>query len=972
MALYDLALEQCSDDLRQVAARGESPIIIGREAEARQLRDLVNTRKSVLLVGEAGVGKTAIIHRMVSDEDATASVTGWSNGPRVFRTSTSRMISETKYLGEWQSKANTLVRELESISDSVLYVTDIWNLTSVGRSESTHETMADLLKEFIESHRISLIGEATKAQIASFLDQMPSFRNLFVQLRVEPLPPESVQPVLEATAKSLADRDDVRFDETALDRAVEITDRFLPYRHQPGKAIELFERAVHHALNSTADDTAVVTSRTIDEAFSQLSGLPMFILSETERMSTSAVRAFFTERVLGQDHALDRIVETIALYKAGLNDPARPIGTFLFVGPTGVGKTELAKALAEFLFGSESRMLRFDMSEFKDYHSFEKLIGDPKRPSAPAALVDAMRQHGFAVVLLDEFEKAHPNIADLFLQVFDDGRLTDASGQTVDFRNSIIILTSNIGTDARLQGRPIHGFADATGEADIEADQRVRRALDDAFRPEFLNRIEHIVVFRSLSHDIVRRIALLELARVYSRRGIADRQIAVEVDDRVLDRVIEQGFNPRYGARALKREISRAIVVPLAVAMMEQSIEPGQIVRLEQRGSRDVIVRIVDTEESRRAREVDEEVSIEGRRLSLADVVTSATSLGERVLSVAAAYGIADARERLDAMRAARHDPGFWTDQTEALLAFDAYNELSGIVGRFDELSSRCKDIASRAQRAVSHKDGQARDELVRAYLRAELAVDRLDVETSTFSECDDRPALVTIRVQGTSPFDVEWLDRLTGMYLDWASSVRRPADLLHEHVVDDGTSETIAMIRIEGPFAYGYLAGESGVHRLRDESTGADGTRTISAVSTVGVVPIDDAASAALPAVEFVEGKAMRATGLRSGRIRSRVVAKRGNMTIRLQNGEKLDRNREYAVELLRAIPARTESATEPVRMYVLSGRRKVRDPRSGLAVTGRDVDAYFEGRIDAFLRRNAVALRRGANPVVKDEEQE
>ncbi|MBK6314934.1 MAG: AAA family ATPase [Blastocatellia bacterium] len=264
MALYDLALDQCSDDLRLLAARGEAPIVVGREAESRQLRELILARRSVLLVGEAGVGKTSVIHRTVSDCDAGA-IAGASSGPHIFRTSTSRMISETKYLGEWQSKVTSLVRELESIDGSALYVTDIWNLTSVGRSESTHETMADLLKEFIESHRISVIGEATKAQITSFLDQMPSFRNVFVQLRVDPVPPDSVRPILSTAAANLAARRDVRFEQSALDRAVELTDRFVPYRHQPGKAIDLFERAVHHAAQSDASDSAVVTPHVVDE-----------------------------------------------------------------------------------------------------------------------------------------------------------------------------------------------------------------------------------------------------------------------------------------------------------------------------------------------------------------------------------------------------------------------------------------------------------------------------------------------------------------------------------------------------------------------------------------------------------------------------------------------------------------------------------------------------------------------------------
>jgi peptide chain release factor 2 len=238
--------------------------------------------------------------------------------------------------------------------------------------------------------------------------------------------------------------------------------------------------------------------------------------------------------------------------------------------------------------------------------------------------------------------------------------------------------------------------------------------------------------------------------------------------------------------------------------------------------------------------------------------------------------------------------------------------------------------------------------------------VDRLDVETTIFTEKDDRPALVTIRVQGAGAYDAEWLDRLTGVYLAWAEHVRRPVEVLYEHVADDPSSEPMAVLRIDGPFAYGYLAGEHGVHRLRDERHGPDGPRAVSAVATVLVWPVDEPATTGSPAVEFLDGKAMRATGVRSGRIRSRVTARRGGVVLRLQNGVGLDRNREVAGGLLRALAMPPGSSTVPVRTYLVSGRRKIRDPRSGLAVTGRAVDGFFDGRIDAFLRRNAVSLRR------------
>ncbi len=959
MSLFEGSLRECTDDLCDAAARADDRPVVGREAEARQVEELLASRRSVLLVGEAGAGKSAVIQRVVTD-----AVARWTAGEagalRVFRTSTSRLISDTKYLGEWQSKLTSVIRELEAYRHAVLYVTDIWNLTSVGRSESTDETMADLFKEFVESNRVILLGEATKAQIAAYFDRMPSFRNLLVQVRVDPSPGDLVRPILTRVAGSLAARANVAFDDAALDRIIDLTDRFLPYRHQPGKAIELFERALNRSVQETAsDEPPSIDATVVEHAFAETTGLPMFVISDRERVTTDAIRQFFAERVLGQEHALDRIVETIALYKAGLNDPARPIGTFLFVGPTGVGKTELAKALAEFLFGSESRMLRFDMSEFKDYHSFEKLIGDPKRPGNGGLLVESMRAHPFAVVLLDEFEKAHANIADLFLQVFDDGRLTDAAGQTVDFRNAIIILTSNLGTDTRLESKAVHGFSGADATVDQAAEVRIRRALDDALRPEFINRIEHIVVFRSLTRETVRRIALRELGRVYGRRGIANRGIAIEVDDRLLDRVLDRGFNPKFGARALKRELSSEVVVPLAIAMMETAVEPGQILRLEPRGERATTVRVIDTEESLRAATVDEEVSIEGRRLSLSEVADGAHALAARIASVAAEHDFDTLESRIDAIRERQATDGYWTDQTSALADFSEYNKLVGKVRLVRELQARLAEIESRSRDAVRRKDASARESLVREFVRAELACDRFEVELTTFDEYDDAPALVTLRVQGATPSDIDWLDTLADQYVAWARAVGRPFEVLSDRAVDGTGADPISVIRIDGPFAFGYLKGEAGIHRMRDVATIEGGKRAVSAVARVEVWPLNAESDAAGP-VEFVTAARVRASGSRLARLRSCVVARSGDHLLHLQNGRTVDENRTLAAEILPLAGAAVgRDATQAVRTYHVSGRRKIRDPRSGLAVSGRAVDTYLAGGVDAFLRRNAVALK-------------
>ena len=339
--------------------------------------------------------------------------------------------------------------------------------------------------------------------------------------------------------------------------------QYLSAANFPGSVLDLIKLTANRVLKS---GSAAILSHDVIVTLAQLTGLPVSILDNKERVDLASIRDYFTSRVIGQDEAVGAIVERIAMLKAGLNDPGKPIGVFLFAGSTGTGKTELAKTVAEYLFGSVDRMIRLDMSEFQTAETTHKILGGDDTDS----LINRVRKQPFSVVLLDEFEKAHASIWDLFLQVFDDGRLTDAMGHVADFRHCIIILTTNLGaTSHRTSGL---GFAPT---ADAFTDGQIMRAIGQTFRPEFQNRLDKVIVFRPLTRDLMREILKKELNRVLERRGLKYREWAVEWEASAQDFLLEKGFSAEMGARPLKRAIDQYLIAPLAATIVERRFPEG-------------------------------------------------------------------------------------------------------------------------------------------------------------------------------------------------------------------------------------------------------------------------------------------------------------------------------------------------------------------------------------------------------------
>ena len=396
----------------------------------------------------------------------------------------------------------------------------------------------------------------------------PSLRGLFETVTIEPLSHADTLSLADDVINEMAEQANIRFDPECAKVALDTACQYLGTGGLPGSAL-LMLKLTAIRTEQTSD---VIAPRRVLETLSQLSGLPLSILDTKEQLDLKSIRDFFTARVIGQDEAVEAMVERIAMLKAGLNDPDKPIGVFLFAGPTGTGKTELAKAVSEYLFGSVERMIRLDMSEFQTFNSMSKILGQNSASAMEAnSLIGRVRKQPFSVILLDEFEKAHPAIWDLFLQAFDEGRLTDAMGLAADLRHCLIIMTSNLGATAhRSLGL---GFAP---QADVFTKDQVMRAISQTYRPEFQNRLDKVIVFRPLTRELMRGILKKELTELLDRRGLKDRAWAIEWESSALEFLLEKGFSPEMGARPLKRAIDQYVVAPLAAIIVEKRFPEGE------------------------------------------------------------------------------------------------------------------------------------------------------------------------------------------------------------------------------------------------------------------------------------------------------------------------------------------------------------------------------------------------------------
>jgi ATP-dependent Clp protease ATP-binding subunit ClpA len=511
-------------------------------------------RANLLLVGDPGVGKSAVlleavrrIHRSAKGEEASFKPTFWKTDPF-------RMIASAQYLGDWQEICERLAEDLESIR-GVLWLTQFIDLMRTG-GEGPEDSVAAFLAPFLDRGAFQIVGEVTPSELDAARALLPGFVDRFQTVHIEEMARWQILKVFDRFRDYAEKNLSITLESEALETTHRLLDRFVKYERFPGKAIRFLVGALNEAH---LERRPTVTQRAVLDAFVEQTGMPELLLRDDRLLDADTLASHFAGRILGQEDALEKVLSVVKVFKAGLNDPDKPVAALLFAGPTGVGKTATVRALAEYFFGAGSRLnplIRLDMSEFQHPAQVGRLIGSGA--GDPGRLVREIRERPFSVLLLDEIEKAHPAFFDALLSVLDEGRLVDAFGRVTDFRNAVVVMTTNLGTS----NRPSLGFRE---EETFRVDDEIR----SFFRPEFFNRIDRVLTFQPLNPDTVRAIARKELKETTAREGFRRRGIRLRFTENLVDWLSEEGFDPVYGARPLQRVIERRVVGPLAKHLLE-------------------------------------------------------------------------------------------------------------------------------------------------------------------------------------------------------------------------------------------------------------------------------------------------------------------------------------------------------------------------------------------------------------------
>ncbi|MEX1142683.1 MAG: ATP-dependent Clp protease ATP-binding subunit [Thermoleophilaceae bacterium] len=640
-------LDQFGRNLTKLAAEGKLDPVVGRETEVERIMQILSrrTKNNPVLIGEPGVGKTAVVEGL-AQRITSGEVPELLKNKQIYTLDLAALVAGSKYRGEFEERLKKVMKEITQRGDIILFIDELHNLVGAGAAEGAIDA-ASILKPALARGELQTIGATTLDEYRKYLERDSALERRFQQIRVDPPSIEETVQILKGLRDRYEQHHRVGITDESLAAAAELADRYISDRFLPDKAIDLIDEAASRARiksmtsppvyreleeeieTTRRDKEAAIEAQEFEKAanlrdterqltnkkrdleeqwrsgesgerpdigeeevadiVSMWTGIPVFKLTEAETQKLMRMEEELHKRVIGQNAAIEAVSKAIRRSRAGLKDPKRPTGSFIFLGPSGVGKTELGRTLAEFLFGDEEAMVRIDMSEYMEKHSVSRLVGSPPGYvgyDEGGQLTEAVRRKPYSVLLLDEIEKAHPDVFNILLQILEDGRLTDSQGRTVDFRNAIVIMTSNVGA-AHIAKNTEVGFTvgDETGVSYDEMKTRIMSELKKVFRPEFLNRIDEVIVFHKLAKDEIKEIVELLLKRI--RESLAERELSLNLTDDAADLLVEKGWDPSMGARPLRRAIQRYIEDPLADEVLAQNLHPGSTVEVERAGDGD-------------------------------------------------------------------------------------------------------------------------------------------------------------------------------------------------------------------------------------------------------------------------------------------------------------------------------------------------------------------------------------------------
>jgi len=632
-------LEQLGVDLTELARQGELDPVVGREKEIERVVQILarRTKNNPALIGEPGVGKTAIVEGL-AQRIIAGQVPHDLENKRLVRLDVGSLVAGTMYRGQFEERLKRVIDEIKT-TETVLFIDELHMLVGAGAAGSSVDA-ANILKPALARGELQCIGATTLNEYRKHIESDAALERRFQPVHVDEPTVEETIDILRGIRGRYEEHHHLKITDEALENAARLAARYVPDRFLPDKAIDLVDEAasrvrVFKALHGNAEpilapqtegnslDSSLVTSladvqeelrvltnqlqldmplageranelrvtaEDIAEIVSMWTGIPVASIAQEESVRLLKMEDALHKRIVGQEEAIRALARAVRRARAGLKDPHRPIGSFIFLGPTGVGKTELSKALAQFMFGSEDALLQFDMSEFMERHTVSRLVGARAGYvgyEEAGQLTEAIRRRPYSVVCFDEIEKAHPEAFNMLLQIMEDGHLSDAKGHKVDFRNTIVIMTSNVGGSVIARGSDI-GFATVRDEAKEEAENysdmksKLLKELRQLFRPEFLNRIDEVVVFHELTRQNIQRIVDIQIERLNER--LAEYHITLKCTEVGRELLVKEGFDPQFGARPLRRAIQRLVEDPLAEKMLENVFKEGDVILIDAQG----------------------------------------------------------------------------------------------------------------------------------------------------------------------------------------------------------------------------------------------------------------------------------------------------------------------------------------------------------------------------------------------------